>query len=68
MWQAKLNDCLLGNAEIIILLSSYGGEWKWFILFLPGVVVETKNQSVCISQKMKPAKYRLEHMEMMHVL
>lgn len=67
MWQGELNDCLLGNLEIIILLSSYGGKYTGFILFLPGVV-ETENQSVGLSQKMKMAKFRPDHMEMMHVL
>lgn len=33
---------------------------------LPGAVVKTKNRSLSISQKMKTAKFRLEHMKMMH--
>lgn len=46
----------------------YCAKSTGFILFLPGAVVKTKNPSICISQKMKIAKFRLEHMEMMHVL
>lgn len=46
----------------------YCAKSTGFVLFLPGVVVETKNRSECISQKMKIAKFRLEHMNMMHVL
>lgn len=39
-----------------------------FILFLPGFVVKTKNQSVSISQKMKLAKFRPEQKKMMHAV
>lgn len=39
-----------------------------FIVFLPGVAVKTKNLAECISKKMKIAKFRPEHVRMMHVM
>ena len=71
MWQGELNDCLPGNLDIIILLSSDGSTVQnstGFTEFLPGAAVKTRHRSVCISQKMRTAKFRAERTKKMHVL